>query len=77
MWLSISSDYIRIFILSAVVLCLVLCFISKYRIYYSKTRSDFSFGISIIYSFYLATSELLPLLVIGLMSVVTVWITNF
>lgn len=77
MWLSVPSDYVRICILFAVGLVLLLCFISKYKMYYEKTRPDFGFAVSIFYSFYLATRELLPLLVIGTVAILTVWITNF
>ncbi len=77
MWFSIPSDYVRGCILFAVGLVLLLCFISKYKIYYEKTRPDFGFGMSVVYSFYLTASELLPLLVIGSVSILTVWIANF
>jgi len=77
MWFSVPSDYLRICILSAVGLVLLLCFISKYKMYYEKTRPDFGFGISLFYSFYLAVRELLPFLLIGIIVILTVWIANF
>ncbi len=77
MWLSVPSDYVRICILFAVGLVLLLCFISKYKIYYEKTRPDFGFSISVVYSFFLAVRELLPFLLIGSVSILTVWIANF